>query len=367
MVDPGNQIVHPGTEGVSRQGGRVLRLAGNSVRGGTAALKVGFLPWMAVSACLLAIVAAGCQRDSGSAGRVAAGSRDGHGRVDVWCTAWPLWQMTSELVSDGLSAGWMCPEGGFPEGSHGTWTPSEQQYPMLQSAQLLVDNGPGASYVAWPGLMSQPAGWYCDSTVDFRLADFIPVPEMQISHSHGPEGEHSHDYMVPFVWHDPVLASRQARTIAAALRKKWPDQASAIDQRLDRLTSALEGKAAADLRAAGEELQRTWRVVLASPDLLFLARALGWEKPDWRLWNLRAATSVWKQNFADLVTETDAEPRLLVLFPGEVPAQARQAAPAEVRLVGIDMLEFDRAGTTVASRLAEIAGQLREIAAQPPG
>lgn len=277
--------------------------------------------------------------------------------IDIWCTSWPLYAITRELVGDDLRVDWLEPPGGFDPAERRSWFPSDEQLAAVQQARLLVDNGPGAPYAWWTGMTSLSEGKVCNSTVDFGLDDFIPVREMQITHSHGPGGEHSHDYLVPFVWHDPALAAKQVRAIAARLAAEWPELGGAIEARAGELLESLD-QADSALKIAGQRLDQLGPVVLATPDLRFAARGLGLPRVGFKLWAADADEAGWRDNFFLLPVPRKPNGAVSVLFAGKVPDAALHAAKRDypaLQLIAIDMLEQGSDGDTVAGRLQGIA------------
>ncbi len=309
--------------------------------------------WVVVAGLAMAI---GCQKPGERSSSAAPEDGAAAGAVEIWCTAWPLYSMTRQLVGDEIKVGWLGPETGFDASSRRTWFPSDDQLAAVQSARLLVDHGPGAPYAWWTGMTSLGERKLCNATADFALADYIPVREMQITHSHGPEGDHSHDYLVPFVWHDPALVAKQVRTIANRLVAEWPEHKSGLLARAESLQMelAIVGEA---MKAAGQRLESNGAVVFATPDLLFASRGLGLSDARAELWADDVDQAGWWKRLANLSDAGAAVPTRVVLFAGSVPDNALAAAKdrPDLLLIGIDMLEQGSDEDTVAGRLMAIA------------
>ena len=162
----------------------------------------------------------------------------------------------------------------FPAGSASdpkSWSPAVTDISSMQTADLIVVNGRGAEYAKWLVQTTLPSSKILNSCQDIPLAKLISVPDHQIVHSHGPEGEHSHAYMVPYTWLDPNIAMIQARTIAERLKKIYPDQADRFEQNLARLLLDLQ-----ELTNQITESPKTGlAVVTTSPHLKYLTRFLG--------------------------------------------------------------------------------------------
>lgn len=150
------------------------------------------------------------------------------------------------------------------------WRPNDEDVARLQAADLVVINGAG--YAKWYDTISLPNEKLVDTSRGFQDR-FITIKDAVV-HSHGPEGEHSHEGLAPNTWLDPDLAILQARAVAKALRVKVPDRVETIDANL----ASLE----ADLKSFGERLKtltaKRHEPLLAShPVYDYLARFCGWD------------------------------------------------------------------------------------------
>lgn len=150
------------------------------------------------------------------------------------------------------------------------WRPSAEDVADLQKADLVVMNGAG--YAKWYDTVSLDETKVVDTSKRFQ-DKFITIQDAVV-HSHGPEGEHSHEGLASNVWLDPDLAILQAQAIAAALRDRVPSKKDEIDRNLARLEE--------DLTSLGARLKelssKKDEPLLAShPVYDYLARFCGWK------------------------------------------------------------------------------------------
>lgn len=151
------------------------------------------------------------------------------------------------------------------------WRPSREVIKRYQSARLVVVNG--AEFEKWVPGASLARSRTVDTAASFK-DQFITIEG--VTHSHGgSEGtEHTHEGTDGHTWVAPELAKLQARAIADAMKKAWPEHAAAFDQGLADAMTDLER-----LRVQLVELTPKLKGVtlLAShPAYNYLARGMGW-------------------------------------------------------------------------------------------
>ena len=155
-----------------------------------------------------------------------------------------------------------------------SFRPAPEQIVDIGNASLIVVNGLGME--KWLEGASLPA-----SRVIEASATVDPIELETVTHSHGPEGEHSHRGTDPYVWMDPLALASQAEQIAAALARALPEHAPTIEQRRSDMVASLGALAAESryrvLAAAGLSENEEFRFEFAtlSPRFSYLARALG--------------------------------------------------------------------------------------------
>ncbi|MEE2826077.1 MAG: metal ABC transporter substrate-binding protein [Planctomycetota bacterium] len=201
----------------------------------------------------------------------------------VSTVSYPLYYMTQRIAGDSIAIELIAP----PERAPDQWTPDQKQIQTLQESDLIIANGPGAPFAQWMVRVSLPESRICHTTDNLDLQDFISVKDYRVVHRHGPEGEHSHPFMVAQTWLDPKIARKQADQIAAALESRYPEKAAifqenrqGLDQDLDRLANRMKS-------IPGGE------VLTSTPRLKFLTRAAGltdthllwFDLPDKKSWS----------------------------------------------------------------------------------
>lgn len=101
------------------------------------------------------------------------------------------------------------------------WQPMPEQIAAMQEADLILVNG--ATYEKWLDRVSLPSSSVVDTSAAF--ADSFIQAEDAVTHSHGPEGEHTHTGTAATTWLDMTLAAEQAQAIGDALAGRWPEHA----------------------------------------------------------------------------------------------------------------------------------------------
>ncbi len=212
------------------------------------------------------LVVTGCNPTSEKAGRESKKQPLANRVVAV---SYPLQFLTQRIVGDSIRVEMPIPADVDPQ----NWRPTRDAITDMQSADLIIANGTGATYANWLTTVSLPESkMVFSATRGLSLSDYIAVEDVTIVHSHGPEGEHSHATMVARSWLDPALAKQQAEYIAQQLKRVYPDLAEqfadnlkSLDAELDQLTEQL-----AAIKASNPSV-----VLTANPQLKFFTRAAG--------------------------------------------------------------------------------------------
>jgi zinc transport system substrate-binding protein len=148
----------------------------------------------------------------------------------------------------------------------------------LQSAAVVLTNGPGADDAAWLSLISINQSRLCETTsAEFELSDFIQVQDYRTVHSHGDEGEHSHPWLVPQCWLNPRLATAQSVAILNRLVAMFPEQETAFTANHRSLREELEAVEELAGDVATLIKSRNLTVIASDPRLLFFTRSLSLE------------------------------------------------------------------------------------------
>lgn len=115
------------------------------------------------------------------------------------------------------------------------WKPDETTIGDYQKADLILLNG--ADYAKWTSKVSLPLLRSVDTSKSFR-DEYITIYS-GATHSHGPEGDHSHSGTAFTTWLDLSLATRQAESILQALSKKLPGHQAELASNFQALEADL--------------------------------------------------------------------------------------------------------------------------------
>ena len=132
------------------------------------------------------------------------------------------------------------------------WSPVAETVAAYQGADLILRHGAG--YAKWIERVSLPTSRLVDTSAAFAQR-YLPLEEATV-HSHGPEGEHSHQGTSFVTWLDPDLAIEHARSVTAALTKAKPKQSEAFQQAFQALEAdwrAFDARLAAVAESLGSE------------------------------------------------------------------------------------------------------------------
>ncbi len=147
------------------------------------------------------------------------------------------------------------------------WQPDDTAVAKFQAAKVILMNGAG--YSKWEDQVSLPQSRVVDTSAAFKHA-LIKVKDA-VTHSHGPEGEHSHAGIAFTTWIDFDQAAQQLDAVTTALLPLvGDDEKPALE---NRATTLREKLTAWDkrLQAVGEKL--AGKALLGShPVYQYLAR-----------------------------------------------------------------------------------------------
>jgi zinc transport system substrate-binding protein len=227
---------------------------------------------------------------------------------------YPLAYFAERLAGGAAEVVLPVPQGQDPQ----FWRPGVEEIGTVQRAELTLLNGAG--FAGWTERASLPRARTVDTSRAF--ADALIATEA-VTHAHGPDGEHSHEGVAAFTWLDPGQAALQADAVAAALSRLLPEEAAAVEARLDALRADL-----AQIDAAADALAPLagGRPLIAShPRYQYLARAHG----------LTIESVEWEAGAAPDAAQLDALAALAAelgaaafLWEAEPPAEARDAVRA---------------------------------------
>ena len=149
----------------------------------------------------------------------------------VFVVNYPLQYFAERIGGDAVTVGFPAPGNEDPA----FWMPDPPTVARYQQADLILLNGAG--YAAWITSAALPLSTMVDTSKNF--ADRLISVEDAVTHSHGPEGEHSHGSTAFTTWLDPTLALEQARAVTAALTRRLPEQEQVFRDRYQELESDL--------------------------------------------------------------------------------------------------------------------------------
>lgn len=151
------------------------------------------------------------------------------------------------------------------------WQPDSQTIRKYQQADLIVING--ADFEKWVQNASLPASKLVNTAEDFQ-DQWIRYQEAT-THSHGPEGEHTHEGIDGHTWLDPINATQQAQAIAEAMIEADQQHKKEFQENLKQLRSELN-QLDQQLKSLTKQLGD--RPLLAShPAYNYLAARYGWD------------------------------------------------------------------------------------------
>ncbi len=213
-------------------------------------------------ALAVAAVLAGCGDEPSRTGNP---SPSGSGKPRVYTVNYPLAYFVERIGGGAVEVVFPAPA----EGDPAFWQPTEDDIAGFQSADLIVRNG--ADYAKWIHTASLPESIQVDTSRGF--ADRLIAVHGTSTHSHGTEGEHSHDGVAFTTWLDLGQAIQQAEAIREALSTRWPDHGTEFDANFASLRADLE-KLDADLAFAAQGISDL-PLVASHPVYQYLARRYG--------------------------------------------------------------------------------------------
>lgn len=269
--------------------------------------------------------------------------------LQVYTVNYPLAYIAERIAGDQAEVVFPAPPGMDPA----FWMPDTDTIAAYQAADLILLNGAG--YAKWTAKVSLPRFRLVDTSRVFKDA-YIRV-EGEMSHSHGPGGEHAHGGTAFTTWLDLQQAVQQAEAVAAALVRKRPDAKGQIDEDLQALKRDLQ---TLDARIVEITSSDPGRLLLAShPVYQYLARRYGV--------NLKSVT--WEPDkvpsevqWAELGHVLQEHPAKSMLWEAEPAPETAE----RLRHLGVETIVFDPCSNRPAagdflSRMAENAITLEKV------
>jgi len=235
-------------------------------------------PLVGLVALLLGCSEAGVERPRPEPGSEPAGM------LSVAVVHYPLRYLAERIGGDLVSVTFPAPAAVDPA----FWSPDPETVARYQTADLVLLGGAG--YAHWVQRASLRQAALVDTSAGFRDR-FIPLDDAP-THTHGPEGAHSHRGFASTFWLDPMLAIEQARAVQDAFVAARPEHEKSFRAGFESLESDL-----LDLDARFDEVAAEVGdapLLFSHPVYPYLirryglnARSLHWEPdemPDERLW-----------------------------------------------------------------------------------
>ena len=191
---------------------------------------------------LLLPAGSGCS-NSGSAPDGDASPGGARGAViRVEAVNYPLRFLAERIGGERVEVSFRAPAGADPA----FWSPDTGAIAAMQAADLVLLNGAG--YERWIDRTSLPLSRLVDTSRGFR--DRYLTVGRAVTHSHGPQGEHSHGEIAFTTWLDPIQAIEQAAAIRDAFKAARPLFQAEFERRFSGLES--------DLRALDRALEEAF-------------------------------------------------------------------------------------------------------------
>ena len=149
------------------------------------------------------------------------------------------------------------------------WIPSDADVSAYQQADVILMNG--ATYSKWVDKVTLPAAKVVDTSASFKSA-YIETKK-DVTHSHGPAGDHSHTGTAFTTWIDFSQAATQAQAVREALAKRMPKEAATFDANLAKLSEELR-TLDERMKAVGQRM-KDQPVVASHPVYQYFARRYG--------------------------------------------------------------------------------------------
>jgi zinc transport system substrate-binding protein len=243
--------------------------------------------------------------------------------MQIFTVNYPLEWAAKQLVEEGAEVRFPAPDAIDPA----FWQPDLNIVSAYQQADLILLNG--ADYAHWLSRVSLPENRLVHTSHTF--SDRLITADTGPAHSHGPEGDHSHDGVEFTVWLDLSLYLQQVRAISDVLANKLPqladniaarkaeliDQFTAMDVQLSKLGNDLNGAPVLYSHPVYQYFERRYK---------FNGRALHWEPQELPS----------NQDWSELDTLLKQHPATIMLWEDEPLPETR----ARLKQQGVEVVVF---------------------------
>ena len=152
-------------------------------------------------------------------------------RPTVMAVNYPLAYFGERIGGDLIDLVFPAPAGVDPA----FWMPDKTTIGDFQRAELILLNGGG--YAKWAKKTSLPMLRTVNTSSSFK--EKLISLDTEVTHSHGPGGDHSHSGTAFTTWLDFSLAARQAEAVYRALARLLPAHEAELKANFARLESDL--------------------------------------------------------------------------------------------------------------------------------
>ncbi|MEL7496063.1 MAG: metal ABC transporter substrate-binding protein [Planctomycetota bacterium] len=266
----------------------------------------------------------------------------------------PLQAMAEACVDDSITV--VCPAAKAPDPR--TWRPDRESIAEMQSADMVIANGVGANYAKWLVTVSLPDSKLINvATKGMSIRDYIAVEDIQIVHSHGPEGEHSHPTMVAHTWLAPAIAKKQLLYIQTRIQKTYPDVNSPrFDDFAEQLDALIQ-------RVEKSKLAESKTVLTATHEMKYLTRSLGLEDRHLN-WNKDISIVDMEKQLVEVIAELKTKPEQFtnaILIPSTLRSAFGDQQNQLFEKLGLQRIDIDLIDSPQSSYLESMDANLQKM------
>ena len=183
------------------------------------------------SMVVMCLVTAACESPDRTGQETAAVKLTKPDMPVVYSVNYPLAWMAGQIAGDRAEIVFPAPADIDP--AH--WQPSADDILLYQQADRVLLNG--VNYASWIGFAALSSGRLVDTTAG--MSDrFVPLGN--ITHTHGPTGQHEHGDVASHTWLDPTLAEIQAGIVADTLIILLPEEEQALLKNASKLAAQFD-------------------------------------------------------------------------------------------------------------------------------
>lgn len=215
------------------------------------------------------------------------------------------------------------------------WQPTDDQIAAMQKAGLILMNG--ATYSKWAEKVTLSEAKVVDTSSAFQ--DKFIVVKSSVTHSHGKQGEHSHDGISFTTWIDFQQAILQADAICEAFKRLKPNE-EAVEQFAMNFDALKKDLLALDLRMEAVGRKLAGRPIVAShPVYQYWARRYGI--------NLQAV--LWEPEEVPTAAQIEDLKKIIIAHPAKLMVWEDEPAKESVeklKVLELDSVVFNPCGNT---------------------